>query len=97
MTFWNKVQQGVSRAAAEAEKQARSARIGMQIGDVESTIGQKTQDLGGSALALIRAGKLTEPSFDGIVEEITQLEARLAELRGELAEVQAATPGASSA
>jgi hypothetical protein len=93
MTFWNKVQQGVKSAAAEAEKQARSARLGMQIGDVESNIRQKTRDLGESALALIREGKLTEPTFDGIVAEIAQLEARLAELRAEQAEIQSATPG----
>jgi hypothetical protein len=90
MTFWNKVQHGVSRAAAEAEKQARTARINMQIGDVESTIREKMQLLGQTAFELIRAGQLAEPSLDSIVQEIGQQETRLAELRSELAEVQAA-------
>jgi len=96
MTFWNKVQQGVGRAAAEAEKQARTARINMQINDAESTIRQKKKDLGETAFELIRAGKLAEPALDSIVLEIGQQESRLAELRGELAEVQAA-PGTPSA
>ena len=89
MTFWNKVQQGAKSAAAEAEKQARSARLGMQIRELESDIGQKTKELGDTALGLIRAGTLTEPAFENVVAEITRLEARLAELRGEQSQLQA--------
>ena len=95
MTFWNKVQQGVGRAAAEAEKQARIARINMQIGDAESTIRQKKNELGDVAFGLIRDGKLAEPSFETIVAAIDEQEAKITELRGVLAEVQAA-PGATS-
>lgn len=97
MTFWNKVQHGVSRAAEEAEKQARTARISMQIGDVESSIRQKKKDLGDTAFDLIRAGKLAEPSLDSIVQEIGQQEARLADLHSELAETQPAPPGPTPA
>ena len=88
MTFWNKVQQGVGRAAAEAEKQARIARLGMQIGEVEGSIRQKKQELGDKALGLIRSGDLKDPSLDPTVEEIGKDEARLAELRAELAQIQ---------
>src|SRR5438105_2548083 len=103
MTFWNKVQGGVSRAAAEAEKQAKIARLSVQIGGVESTLRQKKQELGDAALELIRAQKLTEPSFDPILQGISEHEARLAELRAELAELQSpagpagtSSPGATS-
>lgn len=96
MTFWNKVQQGVKTAAAEAEKQARIARLGLQINEVDSNVRQKTKDLGDAALKLIREGglKLNEPELDAVVAEITQLEARLSELRAEQAEIQAGPPAA---
>jgi hypothetical protein len=68
----------------------------MQVGEAESTIRQKKSQLGEMVLELVRAGKLSEPSFGGIVQEIGQQEARLAELRDELAETQP-TSGSSPA
>jgi Zn finger protein HypA/HybF involved in hydrogenase expression len=55
MTFWNKVQSGVSRAAAEAEKQTKVTRINLQIGEVQSAIRRKQQELGEAALKLVRS------------------------------------------
>ncbi len=88
MTFWNKVQQGVGRAAAEAEKQARIARLNMQIGDAESGLKQLKADLGGAALELVRADKLNEPSLTTFVEQIGAQEKKISDLRAELAEIQ---------
>jgi hypothetical protein len=96
MTFWNKVQSGVSRAAAEAEKQAKITRLNFQVGEVQTAIRRKQQELGEAALQLARDGKLSDPAVDGIVEEIGGQETKLAELREQLAEVQGATPPAAS-
>jgi hypothetical protein len=95
VTFWNKVQQGVGRAAAEAEKTARIARIQVQMGEAEGTIRRKKSELGDLAYDLVREGKLVEPAFDPIVADVAAQETRLTELRSQLAEVQAPAPGAT--
>jgi hypothetical protein len=95
MTFWNKVQSSVSRAAAEAEKQAKNARVNLAIGEVEGTIRRHKQELSAKALELIRAGTVTEPSLQAIVGSITQQEGRLTELRRELGEGQPAPAAAA--
>jgi uncharacterized protein with GYD domain len=94
MTFWNKVQSGMSRAAAEAEKQARIARLNMQLHDVEGTIRQQHQTLGEAALQLVRDGKLSDPALDSAVKSIDEQETRLAELKEQLAEAQNSAPPA---
>ena len=88
MTFWNKVQSGVSRAAAEAEKQARITRLNLQIGEAQNAVRHKEQELGAAALKLARAGKLSDPTIDPIVQSIEDQEKRLTELREQLAEMQ---------
>ena len=88
MTFWNKVQSGVSRAAAEAEKQTRITRINLQIGEVQGAIRKKQQELGEVALQLAHEDKLKDPTVDPIVEAIDEQEKKLADLREQLAEVQ---------
>ena len=108
MTFWNKVQSGVSRAAAEAqsgmtraaaeaEKQTRIARLNMQMHEVEGAIRRHQQELGEAALKLIRDGKLSDPSLDGAVKSIGEEETRLAELKDQLAEAQSSAPPAAEA
>jgi hypothetical protein len=88
MSFWDKVQSGVRSAAGEAEKQARIARLNLQIGEVEGAIRRKHQELGEAALELARQGKLSDPAVASVVSAITEQEASLAELREQLAEGQ---------
>jgi len=76
MTFWNKVQSGVSRAAAEAEKQAKVTRLNFQMGEVQTAIRRKQQELGEAALQLARSGKLSEPTLDPLVAAMSQLRVR---------------------
>jgi hypothetical protein len=96
VSFWNKVQAGVSRAAAEAEKQARITRINLQIGEVQGAIKRKHEELGDVALELARAGKLEDPRVGPIVEAIGTEEARLAQFREQLAEAQGSGAAADS-
>lgn len=98
MTFWNKVQSGVSRAAAEAERQGKITRINLQIGEVQNVIRGKQRELGEAAVKLAQEGKLSDPTVDPIVQSIAEQEQRIAELRNELAAVQgSASPPEPSA
>jgi hypothetical protein len=96
MTFWNKVQSGVSRAAAEAEKQAKVTRLNFQVGEVQTTLRRKQQELGEVALQLARDGKLSDPAVDALVASIDEQEARMAELRAQVTEIQGAVPPATT-
>jgi hypothetical protein len=91
MTFWNKVQQGVGRAAAEAEKQARLTRLNLQVGEAEGSLRKKKQDLGDVALKLCRDGKLAHPDLESLLPSIAEDEKRIAELQEQVAQLQAPT------
>jgi hypothetical protein len=92
MAFWKNVQQGVTRAAAEAERQARITRLNLQIGDAQSILRSKQLELGQAALELARDHKLSDPGIDPLVEAIGDQEARLTELRDQLAEMAGTAP-----
>jgi hypothetical protein len=91
MTFWKNVKQGVSRAATEAEKQARVTQLNFQVGEVETRIRRRKGELGEAALKLCREGRITDPDLAVIVEGISDEDAKLAELREQIAQVRETT------
>jgi hypothetical protein len=92
MAFWKSVQEGVTRAAAEAEKQARITRLNLQLGEAQRVLRNKQLELAHVALELARDQKLSDPAMDPIIEAITEQETRLADLRDQLAELSPTVP-----
>lgn len=88
MSFWQKVQGGVNRAAAEAEKQGNIVKLNLEISGAKGEISKKVTELGTLALQLHRQGELTHAGATSIVEEIDRLEARVADLEKQIAELK---------
>ncbi len=89
MSFFQKVRQGVSSAATEAERQATIARLSLDVNGTKGAIRKKQEELGTLVLQLVREGELTHPAFHDAVEEITGLERRVAEVEAHIAEIRA--------
>jgi hypothetical protein len=96
MTFWKNVKQGVSRAASEAEKQAKLTQLNFQVGEVETRIRRRKGELGDVALKLCREGRITDPDLVVIVQAISEEEARSAELREQMEQVRGSSAPSSS-
>jgi hypothetical protein len=94
MGIWDKVQRGVGRAAEEAEKQAAFAKFSLDINATNSEIRKRTAELGDEVLKLARSGELQHEAIGPRVAEVDRLEARVADLEKQLAELRAA-PAAS--
>jgi pilus assembly protein FimV len=92
MSFWQKIQHGVtqaaSQAAAEASKQTAVARKNLELNSVRGDIRRKTNELGDEALVLFRQGAIAHDGLAVIVKEIEVLELREAELKREIADVK---------
>lgn len=84
MSFWQRVQHGVTQAAAEASKQTTIARKNLEINGVRGDIRRKTGELGDAALLLYREGAIQHEGLAALVKEIDDLEAREAALRAEV-------------
>ena len=95
MSFWQKVQRGVTQAAAEASKQTLIARKNLELGSVRGDIRRKINDLGDEALALYRQGAIQHERLAALVTEIDGLEARTAAIEAEIAAAE--TTGAPAA
>ena len=95
MAFWQQVRRGVTKAAAEAEKQANIARLTLEINGVKGNIRRKVEELGDRALTFIRQGEIVEPSLGTIAHEIAELEARVAEIEKQIEEVRSTPTGES--
>jgi len=94
MGIWDKVQRGVGRAAEEAEKQAAIAKLGLDINATNGEIRRKTTELGEGVLKLARSGDVKHDAIDPLVADVDRLEARVAELEKQLADIRA-TPAST--
>ncbi len=94
MGIWDKVQRGVGRAAEEAEKQAAIAKLGLDINATNGEIRRKTTELGEEVLKLARSGDVKHDVIDPLVAEVDRLEARVAELEKQLADIRTAPASA---
>jgi uncharacterized protein YoxC len=94
MSLWDKVQRGVGRAAEEAEKQASIAKLGLDINGTNGEIRRKTTELGEQVLKLARGGELKHDTIDPLIADVDRLEARVAELEKQLAEIRTAPASA---
>jgi len=88
MALWDKLKRGVEIAADEAEKQATIARYSLELNGVRGQIRNKVESLGQVALDLYRKGAIDHPDMEALVVEISDLEARVAEIEKQIAEVR---------
>lgn len=88
MSFWQKVQNGVNRAATEVKEQATVTRLHLKLGETRSEIRRKIADLGEAALPLVRDGSIKNETLSAIVAEIRALEEVVASLELELAQTK---------
>jgi cell division protein FtsB len=95
MGIWDKVQRGVGRAAEEAERQASFAKLSLDINATNGEIRKRTAELGEEVLKLARSGDLQHDAIGPRVAEVDRLEARVAELEKQLADLRAG-PAVSS-
>ncbi len=93
MGIWDKVQRGVGRAAEEAEKQAALAKLSIDVNATNGDIRKKTAEIGEEVLKLARSGDLKHDAIGPLVAEVDRLEAKVAELEKQLAEIRAAPTG----
>ena len=88
MSFWQKVQRGVSQAAEEAGKQTAIARKNLEISGLKGDVRRKTNELGDAALELVRAGTLRHERLEALVAEIAAVEEKVEAAEREIETIQ---------
>jgi len=95
MGIWDKVGRGVGRAASEAEKQAAVAKLSLEINGTNGEVRKRTAELGQAVLKLSRSGDLQHAAVQELVAEVDALDAKVADLEKQLAEVKGSPAAAS--
>jgi hypothetical protein len=93
VSFWQKVQRGVSSAASEAEKQANIAKLSLDINGTKGSISKKYEELGILAAKLVKQEEISHAALQSAIEEITGMENHLHELEDRIAEVRGQATG----
>jgi hypothetical protein len=93
VSFWQKVQRGVSNAASEAEKQATIAKLSLEANGAKGAISKKYEELGILAAKLVKQEEINHASLQTAIEEISGMENRLHELEDRIAEVRSQPAG----
>ncbi|HET7772022.1 MAG TPA: hypothetical protein VFN74_24835 [Chloroflexota bacterium] len=88
MSFWQKVQRGVTQAAEEAGKQTAIARKNLEISGLKGDVRRKTNELGDAALELVRSGGLAHERLEALAAEITALEGKIELAEREIETIQ---------
>ncbi len=96
MSFLDRVTKAVGDAVDRGKKEVDQfvhiQKINSQISDIEGTIGEckakiqeHTQKIGQMAVEMLRAGKITSPEMQGLLDQIIQIEQGIAKAEGEIA------------
>ena len=95
MSFWQKVQRGVSSAASEAEKQANIAKLMVEVNGVKGSISKKYEEFGVLTARLVQQNEISHTAFQAPLDEIAGQESHLHELEARIAEMRGQGPGPS--
>jgi hypothetical protein len=93
VSFWQKVQRGVSSAASEAEKQANIAKLSLEVNGAKGSISKKYEELGILAAKLVKQDEISHAALHTAIEEITGMESHLLELENRIAEIRGQAAG----
>jgi hypothetical protein len=93
VSFWQKVQRGVSSAASEAEKQATIAKLMLEVNGAKGSISKKHEELGILASKLVKQEEISHPALQSAIEEISSMENHVRDLEGRIAEVRGQPAG----
>ena len=96
MSFLDRVTKAVGDAVDRGKKEVdqfvRIQKINNQISDIEGTISEckakiqeHTLKIGQMAVEMLRAGKITSPEMQGLLDQITEIEQGVAKAEGEIA------------
>ena len=88
MSFWQKVQRGVTQAAEEAGKQTSIARKNLEISGLKGDVRRKTNELGDAALELVRSGAVAHERLAALAAEITGIEGKIELAEREIETIQ---------
>ncbi len=96
MSFLDRVTKAVGDAVDRGKKEVdqfvRIQKINSQISEIEGTISQckarieeHTLKIGGMAVEMLRAGKISSPEMQALVDQITEIEQGIVKAEGEIA------------
>ncbi|MBX6772649.1 MAG: hypothetical protein IRY83_13040 [Chloroflexi bacterium] len=85
MSLWDTVRQKAGKAAAEAERQAKIARLTVEISRTRGKITERLEEMGQVALELYRQGTIEHARLEPLAAEISKLEEHIKALEDEIA------------
>ena len=89
--LWDQVKRGANRAAAEAERQATIAKLGLEVNQIKGKIKDQLEGMGKTSLDLYRAGTIDHGSLEPFVVEIDKLERHVNEVEDQIASIKASS------
>ncbi len=89
--------EGLRRQMAEADRRRAMSRVKSELRRLDQQIAEMITAVGGQAVALQEAGRLTSPELKPLCQHIIDLKATLSEQQAELAALEAAAGRATEA
>lgn len=91
--LFDKLKEGASRAAFEADRMRRISQIQSAIGALKRQVEQRVRELGDKTLELYNAGQLTEPELVAFCDQkIAILQGQIAEKETEVEKIRQEVP-----
>lgn len=88
MGLLDDIQRGVGAAAAASERALKISKLKSEVGSLSGNRGQAIMNLGQTAFGLIKDSKLDSPELAELSRSIDAIDARIAELQGEIQALQ---------